>query len=276
MRQAELAVATPTTPAERIAAWWRDNPEQIAKLAPSVSLAKYSYVATPGIDKTGLNLLLANDQLLGYFEIPDDPVADASGATYVTRKLTNQDVRNWYCGTRHRRSARPAHSRREHCRVRGRLDSNAGAVRFGASRQQRRRIESRARRHAGPVGTGRVRLSAVDIDLLDRADAADEHSRRKIQQTRRGAAVVDRAGRIDGRQDRRNRSHRADDRRFVADTSTRGGAVAAAACSAAAAASICRGSSTTRRISCRSSCISCSAICSTPRCCAASVRSRTT
>lgn len=96
MRQAELAVATPTTPAERIAAWWRDNPEQIAKLAPSVSLAKYSYVATPGIDKTGLNLLLANDQLLGYFEIPDDPVADASGATYVTRKLTNQDVRNWY------------------------------------------------------------------------------------------------------------------------------------------------------------------------------------
>ena len=96
MRQAELAIAAPTTPAERIAAWWRDHPEDVAKLAPNVSSAKYSYVTTPGIDKTGLNLLLANDQLLGYFEIPDDPVADASGATYVTRKLTNQDVRNWY------------------------------------------------------------------------------------------------------------------------------------------------------------------------------------
>jgi ABC-2 type transport system permease protein len=96
IRQAEHSIATPVTDADRIAVWWRDHPEQIAKLAPGVSSAKYAYVATPGIDKTGLNLLLATDQLLGYFEIPDDPVADASGATYVTRKLTNQDVRNWY------------------------------------------------------------------------------------------------------------------------------------------------------------------------------------
>jgi hypothetical protein len=46
-----------------------------------VSLAKFVRGA-PGIDKTGLNLLLATDQLLGYFEIPDDPVADASGAVH--------------------------------------------------------------------------------------------------------------------------------------------------------------------------------------------------
>ncbi len=96
IRQAEHSISAPATPAERIAVWWRDHPDEISKLAPNVSSARYRYVATPGIDKTGLNLLLANDQLLGYFEIPDDPVADGSGAVYVTRKLTNQDVRNWY------------------------------------------------------------------------------------------------------------------------------------------------------------------------------------
>ncbi len=66
------------------------------RVAPNVSSAKYRYVATAGLDKAALNRLLANDQLLGYFEIPADPIADGSGALYVTRKLTNQDVRRWY------------------------------------------------------------------------------------------------------------------------------------------------------------------------------------
>src|SRR5262249_45613788 len=43
-----------------------------------------------------LNEQLANDLLLGYFVIPEDPVADGRDALYVTRKLTNLEVRNWY------------------------------------------------------------------------------------------------------------------------------------------------------------------------------------
>ena len=96
IRQAEFGVTVPTTPAERIAVWWRDDPNAPAKFAPAMSSAKYRYVATPGMEKSELNGLLANDRLLGYFVIPDDPVADGGGAEYVTRKLTNQDVRRWY------------------------------------------------------------------------------------------------------------------------------------------------------------------------------------
>ena len=226
MRQAELAIAAPTTPAERIAAWWRDHPEDVAKLAPNVSAAKYSYVATPGIDKTGLNLLLANDQLLGYFEIPDDPVADASGATYVTRKLTNQDVRNWYSAlvtdvVRDRRI-------REENIAASVADWIQTPVQFASVRLDNSGVESKAQtsRYARSMGAGRVRLSAVDIDLFDRADAADQHGGGEVQQTGRGAAVVDRARRTDGREDHRHRRHRAHDRRIVADASARGGAVA--------------------------------------------------
>ncbi len=91
----QLDVAT--TPAGRIASWWRSNPDAITAFAPNVSWAKYTQVATrSGTTKAALNNLLANDRLIGYFEIPEDPVADATGAAYVTRKLTNQDVRRWY------------------------------------------------------------------------------------------------------------------------------------------------------------------------------------
>ena len=96
IRQAELGIDAATTPAERIALWWRDNPDAPAKFAPAMSSAKFRYVATSGMDKAELNAWLANDRLLGYFVIPDDPVAGSNGAEYVTRKLTNQDVRRWY------------------------------------------------------------------------------------------------------------------------------------------------------------------------------------
>ena len=96
LRADERATNTTATPAERVASWWRAHPDAVARISPNVSFAKYRYIETPGMDKAALNRLLADDQLLGYFEIPEDPVADASGAVYVTRKLTNQDVRRWY------------------------------------------------------------------------------------------------------------------------------------------------------------------------------------
>jgi ABC-2 type transport system permease protein len=96
LNQGEQAIDTGQTPAERIAVWWNQDPDKAAKIAPNISSTKYRYVATSGMDKAALNRKLANDELLGYFEIPDDPVADGGGAVYVTRKLTNQDVRRWY------------------------------------------------------------------------------------------------------------------------------------------------------------------------------------
>jgi ABC-2 type transport system permease protein len=96
IRQAELGIVTATTPAERIAIWWRDEPDAPTKFAPAMSTGKYRYVATPGLEKTALNEMLAGDRLLGYFVIPDDPIANATGSEYVTRKLTNQDVRRWF------------------------------------------------------------------------------------------------------------------------------------------------------------------------------------
>ena len=59
-------------------------------------MTKYRYVATPGMDKAALNAMLTEDTLLGYFVIPENPLADGGNAAYVTRKLTNQDVRRWY------------------------------------------------------------------------------------------------------------------------------------------------------------------------------------
>jgi ABC-2 type transport system permease protein len=96
LREGSLRIDVPTTPAERIAHWSNARPGSVARLAPDVSLARYRYVATPGMDKSALNQLLTDDQLLGYFVIPENPVADGSNAAYVTRKLTNQDVRRWY------------------------------------------------------------------------------------------------------------------------------------------------------------------------------------
>jgi ABC-2 type transport system permease protein len=96
LRASELAIDAPTGAAQKIAAWWYAAPDAVVAVVPNVSFAQYRRIETPGLDKPALNRLLAGDQLLGYFEIPDDPVADGSGASYVTRKLTNQDVRRWY------------------------------------------------------------------------------------------------------------------------------------------------------------------------------------
>ena len=90
------ALDVASTPAERIARWWSTDPDAVSRFTPDVSLSRYRYVATPDLDKTALNHLLATDALLGYFVIPDDPVANGGEAAYVTRKLTNLDVQRWY------------------------------------------------------------------------------------------------------------------------------------------------------------------------------------
>jgi ABC-2 type transport system permease protein len=86
----------PAKPEDRIARWWHDDPDAAVRIAPALSTARYQYIATPGLERTELNDRLADDSLLGYFVIPDDPVVDGRDATYVTRKLTNLEVRIWY------------------------------------------------------------------------------------------------------------------------------------------------------------------------------------
>ncbi|HEY6597702.1 MAG TPA: hypothetical protein VIZ30_00210, partial [Pseudomonadales bacterium] len=76
LRHGSLHIEVPRTPAERVARWAHLRPAAVARLAPDSSLAKYRYVATPGMDKAALNALLADDTLLGYFVIPENPVAD--------------------------------------------------------------------------------------------------------------------------------------------------------------------------------------------------------
>jgi ABC-2 type transport system permease protein len=96
LQSQRTAAQTPATPEERIARWWYDDPEAAIRIAPDLSSAHFRYVPTPGQGRADLNERLADDSLLGYFVIPDDPVADGRDALYVTRKLTNLEVRNWY------------------------------------------------------------------------------------------------------------------------------------------------------------------------------------
>ena len=75
---------------------WRERPDDIASLAPDVSFARFREIDAGGLDLAALNRRLDADTLTGYFVLPEDPVADASAAQYVTRNLTSQELRLWY------------------------------------------------------------------------------------------------------------------------------------------------------------------------------------
>lgn len=82
----------------RLTRWWFDDLAAFPDVADALSIARFEYVDASAVDRAQLNAQLSSEQLLGYFVIPEDPVASASGATYVTRKLTNPDLRRWYQG----------------------------------------------------------------------------------------------------------------------------------------------------------------------------------
>jgi ABC-2 type transport system permease protein len=89
------AARSPSDAAAAIASWWYRDPDAAAQLVPDLTAARYRFVAAAG-DRAALNDEVAADRLLGYFVLPDDPVASGHGAVYVTRKLTNLEIRNWY------------------------------------------------------------------------------------------------------------------------------------------------------------------------------------
>ncbi len=96
LESADVQSFEPTSPGARIAQWWFDHPDAAAEIAPQITAARFRFVAADGADRGALNAALTADTLHGYFVIPDDPVADGAGSIYVTRKLTNLEVRNWY------------------------------------------------------------------------------------------------------------------------------------------------------------------------------------
>ena len=84
------------TLAERLAQWWNENPDDALRLARGISTERYRRLDVPAADAATLNAHVRDGTLLGYFVIPDDPVASAAGAQYVTRNLTNLDLQRWY------------------------------------------------------------------------------------------------------------------------------------------------------------------------------------
>ena len=93
-----LELTETRTPAETLAAFWLDEPDRVARLAPDVSSARFRQVDAVGAERATLDGDLADETLLGYFVIPEDPVASDAGAQYVTIKLTSPDLRVWYQG----------------------------------------------------------------------------------------------------------------------------------------------------------------------------------
>jgi ABC-2 type transport system permease protein len=91
-----LNIIEPRTASEHFVHWWLSAPPDLLALVPDASLRRFRYVPTPGADRAALNALLAQNGILGYFVIPDDPVASGEGARYVTRNLTNRDLEVWF------------------------------------------------------------------------------------------------------------------------------------------------------------------------------------
>jgi ABC-2 type transport system permease protein len=82
--------------ANTLAALWSLDPEPFVAIAPEVSFARFREVDAAGRDRAALNRDIETDALTGYFVLPEDPVASGASATYVTRRLTNPELRFWY------------------------------------------------------------------------------------------------------------------------------------------------------------------------------------
>ena len=89
-------VNTSETMDERFADWFVDQRRQVAELTPDARLVRFPYVASPGSTAAELRQAVLDERLLGYFVIPDDPVASSAGAAYVTSRLTQIELRSWF------------------------------------------------------------------------------------------------------------------------------------------------------------------------------------
>jgi ABC-2 type transport system permease protein len=80
----------------RLARLWRDHPDEVARLAPEASIDRYRPMTNAPRERAALDALVNDGTLFGYFVVPEDPVTSGAGAEYVTRNLTNLDLRRWF------------------------------------------------------------------------------------------------------------------------------------------------------------------------------------
>ena len=74
-------------------AWWDTaTARSIRSVSSGPSRAKYARVPATG----DLNKRVADEELFAYLEIGKDPVKDNSGFTFVSRNLTDEDLKDWY------------------------------------------------------------------------------------------------------------------------------------------------------------------------------------
>jgi ABC-2 type transport system permease protein len=74
-------------------AWWDTaSARTIRGISSGPSRAKYARVPATG----DLNKRVADADLFAYLEIGKDPVKDNSGFTFVSRNLTDEDLKEWY------------------------------------------------------------------------------------------------------------------------------------------------------------------------------------
>lgn len=60
---------------------------------------QFTLVTDVPSDESSLNRLVADEDLFAYFVIGEDPMTDAQGARYVSRNLTDSDLRQWFEAT---------------------------------------------------------------------------------------------------------------------------------------------------------------------------------
>ncbi len=83
---------------ERFAQWWMEHPDIVLETAPDVSFARFAEVhpARPLARADGVDGLLADGGLDGYFVIPDDSVGTGEAPRYVGSRSPERDVEAWY------------------------------------------------------------------------------------------------------------------------------------------------------------------------------------
>lgn len=89
-------VNTAASNAEEFADFFIDQRRAVEKLTPDADLVRFPFVASPAATEAELAGAIERDALLGYFVIPDDPVAGTEEALYVTSSLTNPELPRWF------------------------------------------------------------------------------------------------------------------------------------------------------------------------------------
>lgn len=89
-------INTTSSATEEFADFFIDQRRAIAALTPDASLVRFPFAASPAANEAELAQAIERDDLLGYFVIPDDPVASTEDALYVTASLTNPELPRWF------------------------------------------------------------------------------------------------------------------------------------------------------------------------------------